>query len=217
MKRLFPTALLIISTALLASAQISMSDSAKSTMTKRLPYQLFGRVRVIDGRTLEFLKDETVVRIAGYEASELGQVAQTDDFDWPVGQVARAWMILRTLRQDVNCAPLQFDANGIVLAHCFVGDTNLAASAISEGIGYAFNYPDEPGVPAYFDLERRARGLGFGVWSTTGLAPPWQYRQSISVEPRNQRKTVDDPIGSLPLPPPADGGGMQRRTERSPT
>jgi endonuclease YncB( thermonuclease family) len=175
-----------------------------------LPYQLFGRVRVIDGRTIEFIREKTTVRIAGYEASELDQIATTDNFDWPAGQVARAWMILRTLRQDVNCAPLQYDSDGSVLAHCFVGDTNLAASAISEGIGYAFNYSGEPGVPAYFDLERRARGLGLGVWSAAGLAPPWQYRKAKAIRHDDQHVTADDPAGSLPLPPPT--GTIHRNT-----
>lgn len=202
MTRLHPIVIVFAITPVFPSMAQGVATERAQAVTRSLPYQLYGRVRVIDGRTIEFVNERITVRIAGYESSELDQIAVTDDVDWPVGQVARDWMILRTLRQDVNCAPLQYDGNGSVLAHCFVGDTNLAASAISEGVGYAFNYPGEPGVPAYFDLERRARGLGLGVWSAADLSPPWQYRQVNATRHDSRHNNADDPVGGLPLPPP---------------
>lgn len=146
-----------------------------------VPRQIYGKVQVIDGTTFEFVKTRQLIRLAGYEAPRLAQNATTEGVTWPVGQVSRAWMILRTLGQDVNCAPIGRDSNKNLIAHCFVGETNLAATAIAEGIGYAFNYRNEPQVPAYFDIERRARGLGFGIWSSPDLSPPWLY--SASPEP----------------------------------
>ena len=143
-----------------------------------VPRQIYGKVQVIDGTTFEFVKTRQLIRLAGYEAPRLAQNATTEGVTWPVGQVSRAWMILRTLGQDVNCAPIGRDTNKNLIAHCFVGETNLAATAIAEGIGYAFNYRNEPQVPAYFDIERRARGLGFGVWSSPDLSPPWLYKAS---------------------------------------
>lgn len=138
-----------------------------------VPRQIFGKVQVIDGTTFEFIKSRQLVRLAGFEAPRLKQVATSDGITWPAGEVTRAWMILRTLGQDVNCAPIGRDTNNNLIAHCFVGETNLAETAIAEGIGYAFNYPNEPQIPAYFDIERRARGLGFGIWSSADLSPPW--------------------------------------------
>ncbi len=138
-----------------------------------VPHQIFGKVQVIDGTTFEFIKSRQLVRLAGFEAPRLEQVATSDGIKWPAGQVTRAWMILRTLGQDVNCAPIGRDTNNNLIAHCFVGETNLAETAIAEGIGYAFNYPNEPQIPAYFDIQRRARGLGFGIWSSPDLSPPW--------------------------------------------
>ncbi|NEJ11314.1 nuclease, partial [Rhizobium leguminosarum] len=123
-----------------------------------IPRQIYGKVQVVDATTFEFRKSGQTVRLAGYEAPRLEQTARSDGVDWPAGQVSRAWMVLRTLGQDVNCAPIGRDTNGVILAHCFVGETNLAATAVAEGIGYAFNYRGEPQVPAYFDIERRARG-----------------------------------------------------------
>ncbi|NTA14031.1 thermonuclease family protein [Agrobacterium tumefaciens] len=143
-----------------------------------VPRQIYGKVQVIDGTTFEFVKTRQLIRLAGYEAPSLAQNATTEGVTWPVGQVSRAWMILRTLGQDVNCAPIGRDSNKNLIAHCFVGETNLAATAIAEGIGYAFNYRNEPQVPAYFDIERRARGLGFGIWSSPDLSPPWLYNAS---------------------------------------
>ncbi len=143
-----------------------------------VPRQIYGKVQVIDGTTFEFVKTRQLIRLAGYEAPRLAQNATTEGVTWPVGQVSRAWMILRTLGQDVNCAPISRDTNKNLIAHCFVGETNLAATAIAEGIGYAFNYHNEPQVPAYFDIERRARGLGFGIWSSPDLSPPWLYNAS---------------------------------------
>ncbi|WP_246798407.1 thermonuclease family protein [Rhizobium leguminosarum] len=148
-----------------------------------VPRQIYGKVQVVDATTFEFVKSRQIVRLAGYEAPRLEQTATSDGVEWPAGQVSRAWMILRTLGQNVNCAPVDRDTNKVLIAHCFVGETNLAATAIAEGIGYAFNYRNEPQVAAYFDIERKARGLGYGVWSSPDLLPPWLYTAStVAVE-----------------------------------
>lgn len=166
-----------------------------------IPRQIYGKIQMIDATTLEFRKSAQTVRLAGYEAPRLEQTATSDGIDWPVGQVSRAWMILRTLGQDVNCAPIGRDANGVILAHCFVGETNLAATAIAEGIGYAFNYRGEPQVPAYFDIERKARGLGYGVWSSPDLLPPWLYTASTD-KGEKAKASTSEPDTGLPLPLP---------------
>jgi endonuclease YncB( thermonuclease family) len=173
--------LLLTMTATTAAAQNRPID---------IPRQIYGKVQVVDATTFEFRKSGQSVRLAGYEAPRLEQTARSDGVDWPAGQVSRAWMILRTLGQDVNCAPIGRDTNGVILAHCFVGETNLAATAIAEGIGYAFNYRGEPQVPAYFDIERRARGLGYGVWSSPDLLPPWLYtdHRQMGTRPEAPRK-----------------------------
>lgn len=177
--------------------------SAQTSADNTLPKQIYGRVQVLDGSTIEFIKTRKIVRFAGYLAPRLDQVATTDGVEWPAGQVARAWLILRTLRHDVNCAPVATDANGTVLAHCFVEETNLAATAIAEGIGYAFNFPGEPQIPAYFDIERRARGLGFGIWSDPKLTPPWNLKPDHAAAPAPGSSSKETPDPGLPLPPPA--------------
>ncbi|MCZ7935876.1 thermonuclease family protein [Agrobacterium leguminum] len=174
------------------TAQVRPSD---------IPRQIYGKVQVVDATTLEFRKSAQTVRLAGYEAPRLDQTATSDGVDWPAGQVSRAWMILRTLGQEVNCAPIARDANGVILAHCFVGETNLAATAIAEGIGYAFNYRGEPQVPAYFDIERKARGLGYGVWSSPDLLPPWLYTAS-TVNGEKAKASTSEPDTGMPLPLP---------------
>lgn len=184
--------LLLLITATAAPAQNRPVD---------IPRQIFGKVQVMDATTFEFRKSGQTVRLAGYEAPRLEQTATSDGIDWPAGQVSRAWMILRTLGQDVNCAPIARDANGVILAHCFVGETNLAATAIAEGIGYAFNYRDEPQVPAYFDIERKARGLGYGVWSSPDLLPPWLYTASTANGDKARASSLE-PDSGLPLPLP---------------
>jgi endonuclease YncB( thermonuclease family) len=166
-----------------------------------VPRQIYGKVQIIDGTTFEFVKTRQLIRLAGYEAPRLAQNATTEGVSWPVGQVSRAWMILQTLGQNVNCAPIGRDTNKNLIAHCFVGETNLAATAIAEGIGYAFNYRNEPQVPAYFDIERRARGLGFGIWSSPDLSPPWLY--NTSPEPGELSDRPESATeGGLPLPLP---------------
>ena len=110
-------------------------------------------------------------------------------------------MILRTLGQNVNCGPIGRDANRVLIAHCFVGETNLAATAIDEGIGYAFNYQGEPQVSAYFDIERKARGLGFGIWSSPDLLPPWLYDTNVTKGNSSNSGSSDAGPG-LPLPLP---------------
>lgn len=176
-----------------------------------VPRQIYGKVQVVDTRTFEFVKTRQVVRLAGYEAPRLEQTAVSDGVQWPAGEVSRAWMILRTLGQNVNCAPIGRDANKILIAHCFAGETNLAATAIAEGIGYAFNYRNEPQVPAYFDIERRARGLGFGIWSSPDLSPPWLYTASEKEEkPDNHPPEIET---GLPLPLPVIPENAQSSTD----
>ncbi len=182
---------------------LTMTVAAPKAQTRPvdIPRQIYGKVQVLDATTLEFTKSAQTVRLAGYEAPRLEQTAKSDGIDWPAGQVSRAWMILRTLGQDVNCAPLARDINGVILAHCFVGETNLAATAIAEGIGYAFNYRGEPQVPAYFDIERKARGLGYGVWSSPDLLPPWLYTASTGNGEKAKDSSLESDSG-LPLPLP---------------
>jgi endonuclease YncB( thermonuclease family) len=180
---------------------ITVGSTTAQVRPVDIPRQIYGKVQVVDATTLEFRKSAQTVRLVGYEAPRLEQTATSDGIDWPVGQVSRAWMILRTLGQDVNCAPIARDANGVILAHCFVGETNLAATAIAEGIGYAFNYRSEPQVPAYFDIERKARGLGYGVWSSPDLLPPWLYTASTE-NGEKARASTSEPDTSLPLPLP---------------
>ncbi len=188
---------------LLTSLSIAPTVLFAQSHPADVPRQIYGKVQVVDGTTFEFRKSGQVVRLAGYEAPRLEQTAESDGVEWPAGQVARAWMILRTLGQDVNCAPIARDANKLLIAHCFVGETNLAATAIAEGIGYAFNYRNEPKVPAYFDIERKARGLGYGVWSSADLSPPWLYGAKVNERP--ERREPDAEAG-LPLPLPVTPG-----------
>ncbi len=183
--------------ALIVSPSLSMAQSRSADV----PRQLYGKVRVVDSTTFEFLRIEQLVRLAGFEAPRLEQTAYSNGVPWPVGQVSRAWLILRTLGQDVNCAPIGRDRNKVLIAHCFVGETNLAATAIAEGIGYAFNYRDEPQVPAYFDIERRARGLGYGVWSSTDLLAPWLYTASRT-KPAQLDALQPETEPGLPIPLP---------------
>ncbi|AHF88319.1 nuclease (plasmid) [Rhizobium leguminosarum bv. trifolii WSM1689] len=166
-----------------------------------VPRQIYGKVQVVDATTFEFVKSRQIVRLAGYEAPRLEQTATSDGVEWPAGQVSRAWMILRTLGQNVNCAPVDRDTNKVLIAHCFVGETNLAATAIAEGIGYAFNYRNEPQVAAYFDIERKARGLGYGVWSSPDLLPPWLYTAStVAAEKSDGQSPEAETVLPLPLP-----------------
>lgn len=188
---------------LLTSLSIAPTVLFAQSRPADVPRQIYGKVQVVNGTTFEFPKSGQLVRLAGYEAPRLEQTAESDGVEWPAGQVARAWMILRTLGQDVNCAPIARDANKLLIAHCFVGETNLAATAIAEGIGYAFNYRNEPKVPAYFDIERKARGLGYGVWSSADLSPPWLYGATGNERP--ERREPDAEPG-LPLPLPVAPG-----------
>lgn len=187
-----------VSMILIAAAPTASLGQGRST---DLPRQIYGKVQVVDATRLEFQKSGQMVRLAGYEAPRLEQTAMSDGVEWPAGQVARAWMVLRTLGQDVNCAPIARDINGMIIAHCFVRETNLAATAIAEGIGYAFNYRNEPQVPAYFDIERKARGLGYGVWSSPDLLPPWLYAASMAKEKKVESAGPEPDVG-LPLPLP---------------
>jgi endonuclease YncB( thermonuclease family) len=185
-----------VTSSFLIALIIMPSASAAQSRQTGLPKQIYGKAQVVDGSTFQFLETKQFVRLAGFVAPGMEQTAHSNGVAWPAGQVSRAWMILRTLGHDVNCAPIGRDQNQVLLAHCFVGDVNLAATAIAEGIGYAFSYRGEPQISAYIDIERRARGLGFGVWSSPDLPLPWL---SSTLMPERseagQDRTIDLPDG----------------------
>jgi endonuclease YncB( thermonuclease family) len=165
--------------------------------TDALPYQLYGAAQIIDGSSFIIPSMDETVRLLGYDAPDPAQIAVTNGIEWPAGEVARSWLIINTLSQVVNCKPMQRDAFGRVLAHCFVGARNLALAAIQEGIGFSYSYPGEPRVPLYVDAERSARGIGRGVWSGR-IEAPAEYRARVN-PPRVARPQAE-PTGPVTIP-----------------
>lgn len=193
------------------AALLALSPAQGHSMVKTpadpLPTQLYGEARIIDGKTLELPSVSETVRLLGYEAPELPQIATTNGIEWPAGEVARSWLILNTLQQVVNCQPVVRDRQGLILAHCFVGERNLALAGIEEGIGYSFSYPGEPRVPLYMEAERAARGIGRGIWSAK-LEPPWEFRaRHVSALVNSQ---LENPSSDRSTIPPTMLSGERR-------
>lgn len=77
-----------------------------------------------------------------------------------------------------------------VVASVTVEGQDLGAMLVRDGLAWYYRYyaPDEE---KYADLQREARMAGRGLWSQPDPTPPWQWRDSRSGEPKDDKDCSD--------------------------
>jgi endonuclease YncB( thermonuclease family) len=133
---------------------------------------LKGEARARDGDSLLIGKQE--VRLFGIDAPELHQKClRADGRTWPCGRKARDRLGELLRGGKVRCRPLEKDRYGRDVAVCLVGETDVAAVLVREGLATAFG----PASP-YRREEALARKEGRGIWQGPFLPPAeWRRRQ----------------------------------------
>ncbi|WP_137137284.1 thermonuclease family protein [Rhizobium sp. FKY42] len=195
------------------------------TAAVRLP-TFKGPVTVLDGRTLWFgtLGNGHKVRLAGIDACELPQWAL--NAKWidrdkqkaltpvPCGPLAKAWLKKTVGNRTTTCVGLSYANDGVPVAQCTTGRTDLAAEMLR--VGWA--RLDSPYINAqYYAYQTNAMAARYGMWGTYVLDMNEWRRKAVD-------KTLDrHPIADFNLlakrqaeisPPFADARAMPKRTDR---
>lgn len=123
-------------------------------------------VRVIDGDTLAIGSER--IRLLGIDAPELAQTCRrSDGTDWGCGQAAAAALSAEIGGRSIQCERKDRDHYGRTIAICRVGDTDLNAQLVRDGLAVAHKDYSKRYVPQ----EIAARLAKRGIWATEFLSP----------------------------------------------
>ena len=150
-----------------------------------------GPARVVDGDTLEITG--TKIRMHGIDAPESKQSCLANGKTYRCGQKATVALSELIGSSDVRCEGKDQDRYGRVIAICFVGQTNLNASLVSQGWALAYRRYSTDFVGEEAEAESNKRGL----WAGSFIAP-WDWRKGKRLATTDQTTTpVQAPGGCV--------------------
>ncbi|WP_219096194.1 thermonuclease family protein [Pseudomonas sp. UMAB-40] len=125
-------------------------------------------VRVLDGDTIEVLKDsrELVrIRLANIDAPEKTQ---------PFGQKSKQNLISLVAGKDVKIIDLGGDQYGRRIGRVMVGADEANVEQVKAGMAWVYErYNHDPKLPA---IEASARAHQSGLWQDKSPQAPWTFR-----------------------------------------
>ncbi|HYB98652.1 MAG TPA: thermonuclease family protein [Candidatus Limnocylindrales bacterium] len=130
-----------------------------------------GRALVNDGDSIEIAR--TRIRLFGIDAFERDQLCgRSDGTHFPCGHVARITLERMVGNASLTCEKRDVDVYGRMVARCTIGQTDIAAELVREGLALAYRqYSND-----YVDEEDEARLGRRGAWDGR-FTTPWDYRQ----------------------------------------
>ncbi|MCS7315255.1 MAG: thermonuclease family protein [Bryobacterales bacterium] len=134
------------------------------------PSQGYRVVRVLDGDTIEVLKDgrPARVRLYGIDTPERGQ---------PFGNAARRFTGEQCFGRTVLLREYGADRYGRILAEVILPDGRVLNQELVRA-GLAWWYREyAPEARELERLEREARAARRGLWADPRAVPPWEYRR----------------------------------------
>ena len=132
--------------------------------------QLSGRVRVVDGDSLEL--GQARVRLHGIDAPEGRQSCTSDGRRWPCGEQATRALAQRIGSRSVACEERDRDQYGRIVAVCREGGQDINAWMVSQGWALAYRRYSRD----YVAEESTARAAKRGLWRGDFVAP-WDWRR----------------------------------------
>ncbi|UTO28060.1 hypothetical protein [Bartonella harrusi] len=115
------------------------------------------------------------IHLYGVDTCAPRQRAKLNDQEWPCGAVTTAWLVTKTLGQNLSCQQVLID-NGISYAQCFVDGVDLAEAGLTEGIFVLSKEHKNPLPIQYRTAEETARNKKIGLWSSE-FTEPLQWRR----------------------------------------
>ncbi|EJF76234.1 hypothetical protein HWV54_02530 [Bartonella alsatica] len=116
------------------------------------------------------------VHLYGVDTCAPRQKAKLNDQEWPCGAVTTAWLVTKTLGQNLSCKQALMH-NGISYAQCFVDGVDLAEAGLAEGMLVLSKENKNPVPVQYRYTEETARNKKIGLWSSD-FAEPLQWRRN---------------------------------------
>jgi endonuclease YncB( thermonuclease family) len=131
-----------------------------------------GRViGITDGDTFTLLTDDldqVKIRVAEIDAPERGQ---------PYGSRAQEALSKLIFKKEVSIDVQVVDRYGRPVGRPIVGDTDVTAEMVKIGAAWVYRtYSDDE---ALYELERKAKAAGRGIWGLSEYeqVPPWDWRR----------------------------------------
>ena len=151
---------------------------------------LFGRVRVIDGDTIDV--GGSRVRLHGVDARESAQSCLAGDERWPCGSRATRALAQRIDGRTVACEQRDLDRYGRIVAECRQDGRDLNAWLVAEGWALAYRRYSR----AYVDEESAAKAARKGVWRGEFVAPwDWRRGERLRGVPREAHRVSEERSG----------------------
>jgi endonuclease YncB( thermonuclease family) len=125
-------------------------------------------VRIVDGDTIDVLKDgkQVKIRLVAIDCPEKDQ---------PWGKGAKQFISLLVLNKTVAVQPVDEDRYGLIVAWVFFEEINLSKALLRAGLAWHYRpYSDDSLLTA---LEAEAREAKKGLWSDSFPVPPWVWRK----------------------------------------
>lgn len=127
-------------------------------------------IRVLDGDTIEVLKDRFPLRIRLYGID-------TPEHNQDFGTRAKQFTSDKVFGKMVEVVPMDTDRYGRTVAKIYVDDKYLNLMIVAAGFAWWYQHY----APKDEDLakaEREARSAKIGLWSHPNPVAPWQFRRS---------------------------------------
>ncbi|EJF86825.1 thermonuclease family protein [Candidatus Bartonella washoeensis] len=115
------------------------------------------------------------IHLYGVDTCAPRQKAKLNNQEWPCGAVTTAWLVTKTLGQDLSCKQVLMH-NGIYYAQCFVQGVDLAEAGLVEGMLVLSKDSKNPAPAQYRSAEEAARNNKIGLWSSD-FTEPLQWRR----------------------------------------
>jgi len=143
--------------------------SAKTQKLDQLKKEFYGKVRIIDGDSIE-IKNEKI-RFLGIDAFEKKQECiRKDGTKYKCGEAAISNLLMIISGQPVRCVTKKKDRYKRWLATCYIGMLDINENMVL--YGNAFSYMSKK----YKTAENEAKKVSAGAWAGEFIFP-WEWRK----------------------------------------
>jgi len=143
--------------------------SAKTQKLDQLKKEFYGKVRIIDGDSIE-IKNEKI-RFLGIDAFEKKQECiRKDGTKYKCGEAAISNLLMIISGQPVRCVTKKKDRYKRWLATCYIGMLDINKNMVL--YGNAFSYMSKK----YKTAENEAKKVSAGAWAGEFIFP-WEWRK----------------------------------------
>lgn len=158
----------------LSQPPVSVGNSTKSNQVNSGKNVIHGSAfAVYDGDTCKLrvkgLQEPYKIRFAGIDAPEKKQES---------GIASQKFLASLIDGKEVDCVVINTDRYGRKVCRVFVGDLDVNAEMVKNGHAWYYADFDKKGeFAAYKEYEGNARRKRLGLWKSSKITPPWQFRK----------------------------------------